>query len=58
MNKNKVIIALDNDNLNINLELIKELKNEAFAFKVGSEFFLISALLAMKELRKKILKFF
>tara|TARA_Y100001970_G_C14193959_1_gene837011 strand:+ start:483 stop:1169 length:687 start_codon:yes stop_codon:yes gene_type:complete len=39
MKNKKVIIALDNDNLNINLDLVKELRKEAFAFKIGYEFF-------------------
>ena len=58
MNKNKVIIALDNDNLNINLELIKELKNEAFAFKVGYEFFFNFGIIGYERIKKENIKIF
>jgi orotidine-5'-phosphate decarboxylase len=38
MNK-KIIVALDLDNINKAIELVKELKKEAYAFKIGHEFF-------------------
>ena len=38
MNK-KIIVALDLDNINKAVKLVKELKNEVFAFKIGHEFF-------------------
>jgi len=38
MNK-KIIVALDNNNIKNILEIIDRLKDEAFAFKVGYEFF-------------------
>ena len=38
MNK-KIIVALDLDNINKAIKLIKELKKEAYAFKIGHEFF-------------------
>ena len=38
MNK-KIIVALDLDNINKTLKLVKELKKEAYAFKIGHEFF-------------------
>lgn len=38
MNK-KIIVALDNNKIKENLEIINHLKKEAFAFKIGYEFF-------------------
>ena len=38
MNK-KIIVALDNNKIKENLELINQLKKDAFAFKIGYEFF-------------------
>jgi len=38
MNK-KIIVALDLDNINKALKLVKELKKEVYAFKIGHEFF-------------------
>jgi len=38
MNK-KIIVALDLDNINKALKLVKKLKKEAYAFKIGHEFF-------------------
>jgi len=38
MNK-KVIVALDLDNINKATKLVKELKKEVYAFKIGHEFF-------------------
>jgi len=38
MNK-KIIVALDLDDINKTLKLVKELKKEAYAFKIGHEFF-------------------
>ena len=37
--KKKIIVALDLNNIDKALELVKELKNEVFAFKIGHEFF-------------------
>jgi len=38
MNK-KIIVALDLDNINKALKLVKKLRKEAYAFKIGHEFF-------------------
>lgn len=38
MNK-KVIVAIDLSNLNKSIKIVKELKKEAYAFKIGHEFF-------------------
>lgn len=35
----KIIIALDSDNLKKTIKIVKELKNYAFAFKIGYQFF-------------------
>ncbi len=39
MKNNKIIVALDSDNLIKTKELVKRLKNQVFAFKIGYEFF-------------------
>ena len=39
MKTKKIIVALDSNNLNKSLKLVNELKKEAFAFKVGYQFF-------------------
>ena len=38
MNK-KIIVALDLDNINKEIKLVKELQREVYAFKIGHEFF-------------------
>ena len=40
MSSNKIIVALDSNNLEKTLNLVSILKKEAFAFKIGYEFFL------------------
>ena len=37
--KKRIIVALDLDNINKALELVKKLKKEVYAFKIGHEFF-------------------
>ena len=39
MKQNKIIVALDTNNLDIAINLVNDLKAEAFAFKIGYEFF-------------------
>ena len=39
MNKNKIIVALDSNNLTETGILVEKLKNYTFAFKIGYEFF-------------------
>ena len=39
MSSNKIIVALDSDNLIKTLKLVKTLKKEVFAFKIGYQFF-------------------
>ena len=40
MKKNKVIVAIDNNNLKDSIKLVNLIKNEVYAFKIGYEFFL------------------
>ena len=54
MYNKKIIVAIDNDNFKEILETIKLLKKEAFAFKLGYEFFYNFGI----EFKKKILKYF
>ena len=35
----KIIVALDSNNLNKTIKLVKILKKEVYAFKIGYEFF-------------------
>ena len=37
---NKIIVALDSSNIKNTINLVKKLKNEVYAFKIGYEFFL------------------
>ena len=39
MNSNKIIVALDSNNLNKTIKLVKILEKDVFAFKIGYEFF-------------------
>ena len=39
MKSKKIIVALDSNNLNKIIKLVKILKKEVFAFKIGYEFF-------------------
>ena len=39
MKTNKVIVALDSNNIRKTISLVSILKNEVFAFKLGYEFF-------------------
>ena len=39
MSSKKVIVALDNNNLKKTLRLVRALKNEVYAFKIGYQFF-------------------
>ena len=36
MSQNKIIVALDNDKFNETIDIVKELKSQTFAFKIGS----------------------
>ncbi len=57
MNSSKVIVALDGDNLEKIKKIVKSLKSEAFAFKIGYEFFFnfgISGYNKIKKISPKI----
>ena len=54
----KIIVALDNSNLNKTLKIVKNLKTEAFAFKIGYEFFLNHGLDGYKKIKKISTKIF
>jgi len=53
MNLKKIIIALDSDNFNDTLKIVKNLKNDAFAFKIGYEFFLNFGLSGYKAIKEE-----
>ena len=50
MYSKKVIVALDNNNLHKSLELVKILKQDVFAFKLGYEFFFNFGLIGYKKI--------
>ena len=58
MKKNKVIVAIDKSNLQESKELIFSLKEEAFAFKIGYEFFFNFGITGLKEIMKDSTKIF
>ena len=53
MYSKKVIVALDNNNLQKSLELVKILKQDVFAFKLGYEFFFNFGLIGYKKIYRK-----
>ena len=53
MNDKKIIVALDSNNLHDSEILVEELKNQAFAFKIGYEFFLNFGLDGYKAIQNK-----
>ena len=52
MNSKKIIVALDSNNLEITKKLVNKLKSEAYAFKIGYEFFLNYGIKGYKEIKK------
>ena len=58
MIQNKVIVALDSDNLNQSLKNVKKLKNDAYAFKIGYEFFFNFGIEGYKLVQKENVKIF
>ena len=52
MNSNKIIVALDSDNLIKIKKLVHELKSEVFAFKIGYEFFFNHGIFGYNEIKK------
>ena len=53
MNSKKIIIALDSNNFNDTLAIVKNLRNDAFAFKIGYEFFLNFGLSGYKAIKEE-----
>ena len=58
MKQGKVIIALDSDNLKEILSIIKKLKKEAFAFKIGYEFFFNFGIKGYQKIQNEDIKIF
>ena len=53
MNLKKIIIALDSNNINETLEIVNNLKDDAFAFKIGYEFFLNFGITGYKTIQEE-----
>ena len=58
MNLKKIIIALDSNNINEILEIVKNLKDDAFAFKIGYEFFLNFGISGYSTIKKENVNIF
>ena len=58
MNSKKIIVALDSADLIKTLDLVKILKNEAFAFKLGYEFFFNFGIKGYNIIKKENVKIF
>ena len=55
---NKIIVAIDSDHLNNSIKLVKKIKKEIFAIKIGYEFFFNFGLNGYKEIQKENLNIF
>mgnify|MGYP006106024231 CR=1 FL=1 len=58
MKPSKIIVALDNNNLKETINIVKKLKKEAFAFKIGYEFFFNFGIENYKLIEKENFKIF
>ena len=58
MNDKKIIVALDNNNLNDSKNLVDEIKKYTFAFKIGYEFFFNFGLEGYKLIQNKNVNIF
>ena len=58
MIQKKIIVALDCDNLKYAINVVKILKQDAFAFKIGYEFFFNFGLKGYKALQKENIRIF
>ena len=58
MKPSKIIVALDNNNLKETINIVKKLKKEAFAFKIGYEFFFNFGIENYKLIEKENVKIF
>ena len=52
MFKKRIIVALDSNNLKRTLQIVKSLKNEVFAYKIGYEFFFNFGLTGYNSIKK------
>ena len=58
MSLKKIIVAIDTNKISESIKIIKELKKDAFAFKVGYEFFFNLGLDGYKEIQNEKIKIF
>ena len=58
MSSKKVIVALDSSNLNKTKKIVKELKSEVYAFKIGYEFFFNHGIIGYNQIIKICPKIF
>ncbi len=58
MSLKKIIVAIDTNKISESIKVIKELKKDAFAFKVGYEFFFNLGLDGYKEIQNEKIKIF
>ena len=58
MSQKKIIVALDSDNLNNAISLVKKLKNDIYAFKIGYEFFLNFGINGYRSIQQENVKIF
>ena len=58
MSQKKIIVALDSDNLNNTVSLVKNLKNDIYAFKIGYEFFLNFGINGYRSIQQENVKIF
>ena len=58
MSQKKIIVALDSNNLNNTVSLVKNLKKDVYAFKIGYEFFLNFGINGYKYIQKENVKIF
>jgi len=58
MIQRKNIVALDSDNLKYAIHIVKTLKQDAFAFKIGYEFFFNFGLEGYKAIQKENIRIF
>ena len=54
----KVIVALDSNNLNKTLNLVNKLKDDAYAFKIGYQFFFNFGILGYKKYIRFVQEYF
>ena len=55
---NKIIVAIDSDHLNNSIKLVKKIKKEIFAIKIGYEFFFNFGIEGYQLIQKEKIKIF